>query len=43
MLYNCRRSATVIANNYCTLAKLSPENFKDITSKYPSYLKTLKD
>ena len=35
MLYNCRRSATVIASNYCTLARLSPGDFKDIASKYP--------
>jgi CRP-like cAMP-binding protein len=43
MLYNCRRSATVIASNYCTLARLSPVEFKNITSKYPSYLKHLKE
>lgn len=42
MIYNSRRSATVIANNYTTLAKLSPEDFKDIVSKYPAYLNNLK-
>jgi CRP-like cAMP-binding protein len=43
MLYNCRRSATVVANNYCTLARLTPSDFKDITSKFPSYLQHLKE
>jgi len=43
LLYNCRRSATVIANNYCTLAKLSQEDFKEIGNKFPNYISTLKD
>ena len=33
----------MIANNYCTMAKLSPADFKDIMSKYPSYLQHLKE
>lgn len=43
LIYNCHRSATVIASNYTTLAKLTPDNFKDITSKSPAYLHHLKD
>jgi CRP-like cAMP-binding protein len=43
VLYNCPRSATVLADNYSTLAKLSTSAFKDITSRYPVYLKHLKD
>jgi CRP-like cAMP-binding protein len=43
LVYNCHRSATVIANNYCTLARLSQENFKEITNKYPTFLHNLKD
>lgn len=43
MLYNARRSATVVASNYCTLARLDPMDFKDITSKYPQFLQHLKD
>ena len=43
MIYGCHRSATVIANNYTTLAKLTQNDFKDLTSKCPQYLNHLKE
>lgn len=43
LIYNCRRSATVVANNYTTLARLCPQSFKDIASNFPPYLRHLKD
>lgn len=30
LLYGCKRTATVIANNYCTLAKLTKPNYDEI-------------
>lgn len=42
MIYHCRRTATVVANNYCTLAALSQSNFKDIINKYPLLLEDMK-
>ena len=43
MIYQCPRSATVVANNYCTLAVLNYENFKDLVNRSPLYLKGLKE
>lgn len=43
LIYGCHRSATVIANNYTTLAKLNQNEFKDLSSKCPQYLSHLKE
>jgi len=43
LIYNCRRTATVTANNYCTLAQLSLKNFRDITNLYPNWVKEMKE
>lgn len=43
LIYNCRRTATVTANNYCTLAKLSLQDFKNITNKYPILVSEMKE
>ena len=37
LLYKCPRSATVISNNYNTLARLKLDNFKDLIAEYPEY------
>lgn len=42
MIYKCRRSATVISQNYNTLAKLDEDQFKHLISEYPEYLRFLK-
>lgn len=43
MIYNCRRTASVVANNYCTLAKLSANDFKLIGIKHPRIIKEMKE
>lgn len=43
MIYNCRRTATVIASNYCTLAKLSSTDFKFISIQHPKLIKEMKE
>mmetsp|Transcript_112257 Transcript_112257/g.155000 ORF Transcript_112257/g.155000 Transcript_112257/m.155000 type:complete len:255 (+) Transcript_112257:1203-1967(+) len=35
-IYNCKRTATVISNNYCTLAKLSKDNFMELQTYFDS-------
>lgn len=30
LIYGCTRTATVVANNYCTLAKVSKHHFEEI-------------
>ena len=37
LLYRCSRSATVISNNYNTLARLKLDNFKELISEFPEY------
>lgn len=37
MIYHCPRSATVISNNYNTLAALKRDNYADIVSQYPEF------
>lgn len=31
LIYNCKRTATVISKNYCTMAKLDKNGFKELT------------
>ena len=42
LLYRCPRSATVISNNYNTLARLKYDNFKDLSSEFPEYEQALR-
>jgi CRP-like cAMP-binding protein len=42
MIYKCRRTATVLSNNYNSMAKLTEDQFKELISEYPDYLKFLK-
>ena len=42
MIYGCPRTATVKANNYCTLAKLSKKNFDDMMGRHPDMLEKFK-
>ena len=35
LLFNCLRTATVRANNYCTIAELSKENFDEMIMLFP--------
>eukprot|EP00347_Sterkiella_histriomuscorum_P002268 403368814 len=35
LIYNCRRSTSVLSQNYSTLAKLSQVKFKEIIQKFP--------
>ena len=43
LIYKCRRSAYVTANNYCTLAALDKDNFKEIVNKFPLFLTEMKE
>lgn len=36
MIYGCPRTASVKANNYCTLAKLSKKHFDELIHRYPN-------
>ncbi len=42
MLYGCARTASVKANNYCTLAKLSKKNFDEMIHKTPQLVDKFK-
>lgn len=43
LLYDCPRTASVIANNYCTLAKISKDHFDELIHKYPKLVQKFKD
>ncbi len=43
LLYGCNRTATVSANNYCTLAKLSKSHLDELTHKYSKLVQKFKD
>lgn len=34
LLYKCKRTVTVMSNNYCTLGKMTEYHFKDFLSKF---------
>lgn len=38
LIYNCTRTATVLANNYCTLAKLTKHHYDELVQKYPELI-----
>ncbi len=42
LIYNCKRTATVVANNYCTLAKLPQKKYREAVLKYPNFAEELK-
>jgi len=37
VVFNTKRTATVISRNYNTMAKLSKEHYKDVVGSYPEY------
>ena len=41
LLYGCKRTATVNARNYTTIATLTRQDFKEMTRLYPIYNKYL--
>ena len=43
LIYECNRTATVLSNNYSTLATLSTTNFKELTFKYSGILDQFKE
>lgn len=42
MLYQCQRSATVIAKNYCTCAKIDRSNYNELLQIYSSLNELIK-
>jgi len=42
LIWNCARTATVISNNYNTLARLKRDNFEDLVADYPEFETLLK-
>ena len=38
VIYGCPRTASVHANNYCTLSRLSKQNFDELVQKYPELI-----
>ena len=43
MLYGCPRSASVIANNYCTMARISKPKFDELITQYPKLVQKFKE
>ena len=43
MIYGCPRTASVIANNYCTVAKMSKKHFDELIHKFPKLMNKFKD
>ena len=43
LLYGCPRSASVVANNYCTMAKLSKAHLDELIHKYPRLVRKFKE
>ncbi len=43
MIYGCARTATVIANNYCTVAKMSKAHFEELVHKFPKLMSKFLD
>lgn len=41
LVYGCKRTAKVFAIKYCTLALLTKEKFKEVTTQIPSLLEEL--
>mmetsp|Transcript_23886 Transcript_23886/g.23571 ORF Transcript_23886/g.23571 Transcript_23886/m.23571 type:complete len:268 (-) Transcript_23886:412-1215(-) len=43
IIYGCSRTASVVANNYCTLSRLSKAHFEELVQKYPELIQKFKD
>jgi len=43
LIYGCARTASAVANNYCTVAKLSKKHFDELITKHPKFLQNFKD
>lgn len=43
MLYGCKRTAQCMSMKYSTLAKLSMQNFKNISLEFPEFQNQLKE
>jgi CRP-like cAMP-binding protein len=43
LIYGCARTASVVANNYCTVAKLSKKNFDEMIHKHPKLVDKFKE
>lgn len=43
LLYDCRRTATVVSENYCTCAKLSKQNLQVLSRQHPKLLSEFKN
>jgi CRP-like cAMP-binding protein len=37
ILYDCPRTATVVAKGYCTFARLSIENYRKLITEIPTF------
>lgn len=42
LIYNCRRSASVLSSNYNTLARLLQSRYRELVAEYPEYQVELK-
>ena len=43
LIYGCARTSTVVANNYCTLAKLTKTHYEELIQKYPELIQRFKE
>jgi CRP-like cAMP-binding protein len=43
LIYGCARTASVISQNYITLAKIKASKFKQVTNEYPDIVSLMKD
>ena len=43
LIYGCTRTASVVANNYCTLSRLNKHHFEELVQKYPELIQKFKD
>ena len=41
LVYGCKCTAKVVAKKYCTLAQLTKDKFKDVTTRIPQLLETI--
>ena len=41
LVYGCKCTAKVVAKKYCTLAKLTKEKFKEVTTQIPAMLEEI--
>jgi hypothetical protein len=42
MIYRCKRTASVMSRSFANLARLSFQNFRDITNEFPIFKRNLK-